>query len=75
MPITLKCFATLTDHQPPGDGAVEITEGETVGDIVDRLGIPREIVALVFVNNLRCTLDAEVHDGDMVGLFPMVGGG
>jgi sulfur-carrier protein len=75
MPITLKCFATLSSYQPPDGGLMDISNGETVGDIVDRLGIPKETVALIFINSRHCKFDTAVNDGDMVGLFPLIGGG
>jgi molybdopterin converting factor small subunit len=77
MNITMKCFATLAD----GDSCDwrdstqhEISEGETVEHLVQRLNLPREEVHIVFVNGKRGGLDTVLHDGDRLGLAPATGG-
>ncbi|EHJ46994.1 thiamine S protein [Solidesulfovibrio carbinoliphilus subsp. oakridgensis] len=75
MPIELNCFATLAPLTPPNSGAFPITAGETVASLVDRLGIPRDEVKIVFVNGVTSDLARPLADGDRVGIFPPVGGG
>jgi len=75
MHVTIKCFATLSRFTPPDAEAFAITPGETVADLVKRLGIPPAELKLVFINGAHVELDAPLADGDRVGLFPAVGGG
>lgn len=75
MHITLKCFATLSRFSPPDAESYPAAEGETVADIVARLGIPAEELKLVFVNGTHAPLSTPLSEGDRVGLFPAVGGG
>ncbi|MDP2846586.1 MAG: MoaD/ThiS family protein [Humidesulfovibrio sp.] len=75
MNITLKCFATLSRFTPPDADAYPIAEGDTVANVVDRLGIPLDELKLVFVNGNHSELTVTLADADRVGLFPAVGGG
>lgn len=51
---------------------VPVEEGETIGDLVDRLGIPRdELGSNIFLNGTLSALSRKVHDGDRLGLFPI----
>jgi sulfur carrier protein ThiS len=75
MPIDLKCYATLAPLMPDNAGAFPLLPGETVLDLVTRLGIDPEEVKIVFVNGLTVDLDRVLADGDRVGIFPPVGGG
>ena len=55
------------------DSIVEIPwrEGDTVGAIVGRIGIPlEELGANLFRNGRYVTLDSPLADGDRLGLFP-----
>jgi len=49
--------------------------GESVRDLLARLGIPPKEVKIVMLNGLAAPLDAPVKDGDRVAFFPPVGGG
>lgn len=54
---------------------VEIQPGETVGQLLDRLTIPRNQTRILFVNHRHATWDQPLADGDQVGVFPAIGGG
>jgi len=50
---------------------VEYKEGETVRDLVKRLGIDPEDTGTLFVNHKWATLDTPIpHDGSRVAIFP-----
>ncbi|MBS3756898.1 MAG: MoaD/ThiS family protein [Desulfobacterales bacterium] len=77
MKVHLKCFATLAE----GDVCDfrdsvqnEIIEGETVNALVERLGLPKKDVKIIFVNNKVAAFDTVLKDGDQVALSPPVGG-
>jgi len=74
MKIELKTFATLQEVYPP-QPELEIITGETLGSVMDRLGIPRKKVTIIFINNVHGDFDSPLKDGDTVGLFPPIGGG
>lgn len=74
MAISVRCFATLAPHAPPGE-AVAFRDGLTVGALLDELGIAREDARTVFVNGRWARPDTVLADGDRVGIFPAVAGG
>ncbi|HAS87967.1 MAG TPA: molybdopterin synthase sulfur carrier subunit [Desulfovibrio sp.] len=75
MKITLLCYATFAVKSPENSDAYPISEGETVTDVLERVGIPIEEVKIVFINGVSSEFDVELKDGDRVGVFPAVGGG
>lgn len=79
MKIEVQLFASLGRYAPEGAGtaplAVTLDEGATVGTLLDRLGVPSEVVKLAFVNGVHATAETALEDGDRVGVFPPVAGG
>ena len=47
----------------------------TVQDIMDRLSIDRKEVNILLINGFHQKPETELKDGDIVSLFPAVGGG
>lgn len=47
----------------------------TVQDIMNRLSIDRKEVNILLINGFHQKPETEVKDGDIVSLFPAVGGG
>ena len=74
MRVRVKCFATLSSHNPP-EGLLELAQGTTIQGMLPTLGLGDSDIKLVFVNSKNCALDTVLADGDQVGLFPAVGGG
>lgn len=79
MRVTVKLFATLVRFK---DGSrtgkpfeMELPEGSTVQDLIDVLKIPAEETHIVFINNIIEEAHTKLKDGDVVGMFPPVGGG
>ena len=73
--IQLKLFATLSEHLPPEGETIEIVSGSTVGELIDRLAIPRKKAKLVFIDGRKGNLETVLTGGERVGVFPPVGGG
>jgi len=72
--IEVRFFATLRD----GRGKItEIpaAEASTAGDILRRFDIPAEEVAILLINGFHSKPGDPVKDGDIISLFPPVGGG
>ncbi|WP_320170104.1 MoaD/ThiS family protein [Maridesulfovibrio sp.] len=75
MNITLLCYATFSEKAPENSENYPINDGETVSDVLERVGIPIEEVKIVFINGVSSAFDKVLADGDRVGVFPAVGGG
>jgi len=73
--IVVKCFASLASSQPADPDAFPIAAGETVAEVMARLGIPEGGAALIFVNNVHRKPETVLKGGDSVGFFPPIGGG
>ena len=72
--IEVRLFATLRS----GRGKItEVPAGEvsTAGDILRRFEIPAEEVAILLINGFHSKPEDPVKDGDVISLFPPVGGG
>ena len=72
--IEVRLFATLRQ----GRGKVQMLEPEQftcAGDIIRHLEIPVEEVAILLINGFHQKPETPVKDGDIVALFPPVGGG
>jgi sulfur carrier protein ThiS len=54
---------------------MEVPDGTTVADLVDRLKLPRQEVKVFFVNGRSRPIDWPLEAGDDVGIFPLVAGG
>lgn len=66
---------TLAGYLPKNDEFLEIHENTTVEKLIRELGIPDELVKLIFINGKRQDISYRLKQGDRVGLFPPVGGG
>ena len=73
--IDLKLFATLHKFTPQASDAHVVEAGTSVRTLVQQLGIPELKAKLIFINNIKVTLDSVLKDGDRLGIFPPVGGG
>ena len=70
---------TLRDMVPgydPHAGLdLELASGTTAGQLAESIGIPVKEIKIVMINGRSSSLDAALHEGDRVALFPPVGGG
>ena len=72
--IEVRVFATLRQ----GRDKVALLEPQGIacaGDILKKLNIPQEEVSILLINGFHQKPEASVKDGDIVALFPPVGGG
>ena len=72
--IEIRFFATLRE----GRGKIAqigADEASTAADILRRFAIPAEEVAILLINGFHSKPEDVVKDGDVISLFPPVGGG
>lgn len=72
--IEVRVFATLRQ----GREKVTMLPPEGIacaGDILERLNIPAGEVSILLINGFHQKPETTVKDGDIVALFPPVGGG
>ena len=74
MNVVVRLFATLrTGRGKQLD--MEMNDGATVLDILERLDIKQEDVTILLINGRDGTFNAKLSEGDTVSMFPPVGGG
>lgn len=72
--IEVRLFATFREGREK-TSLLDATDFKNAGEIIDYLRIPRAEVAILLINGRYSPSDAPVNDGDVVALFPPVGGG
>jgi len=80
MQITVRLLASYRQYLPPGHNAKadythEITPGARVSDILAELPIPLDKACTFFVNGRHAGRDQVLQPGDVLAIFPAVGGG
>jgi sulfur carrier protein ThiS len=82
--ITFKLFATLQDYLPPEAKksnalALEIVEGTTVAELVERFKLPPKLVHLVLIDGSFVPpaerLGRVLQEGETLAIWPPVAGG
>ncbi|MCG3224664.1 MAG: MoaD/ThiS family protein [Candidatus Heimdallarchaeota archaeon] len=79
MKINLKLYATLRKYLPNteiGEAVIiEVKQGSTIKDIIDKFTIKEELAKIIFVNGIHETLDYILQENDLLVIFPPIGGG
>ncbi len=79
MRVTVKLFATLTRFRSGTKAGkafeVDLPDNANVSDLIDHLKIPIEETHVVFINSILHEPASPLKAGDVVGIFPPVGGG
>lgn len=77
--VEVRLFNVLRKYRPPeakDDAfAVKLPHGATLEDLLTALNLPRSEVHLTLVNGLHREVTHGLAGGDVVSLFPFVGGG
>lgn len=74
MKITVKLFANLRDNREK-EQLMDLVKEMTPRDVIEKIGIPFEDVAIIMINGRRKEPDTVLLENDTVALFPPVGGG
>ncbi|MBT8419399.1 MAG: MoaD/ThiS family protein [Gammaproteobacteria bacterium] len=83
MRIKLKLFASLGQYLPPGAkqniAELDISEGMTIAAVLGKVGVPRELVKLVFIDGIhQFPQDIDnraLESGETLAVWPPVAGG
>lgn len=79
MRIEVNLFASLRRYLPEqAEGnsfSMQLEQGATVGQVLEKLNIPGEMPKIIFINGLIVKSEAILKDGDRAGIFPPVAGG
>jgi molybdopterin converting factor small subunit len=79
MKITVRLFAMLRDHLPPGsegcEAKVEVGEGASVKTVIGLLKIPSDTRLIIFINSVHADETTVLHNGDLIAMFPPLAGG
>ena len=74
MNVRVKLFAVLRENRFR-DREMEFAPGSSLGDALDHIGIQPEEVSLPLINGRYSSLADELQEGDVLSIFPAVGGG
>lgn len=79
MKIQVQLFATLSRYLPDTFGThsamVDIPDGSTIRDVLDWLGIPKEVPAITLLNGRDAGCEEALKEGDTLTMFPPLAGG
>jgi sulfur-carrier protein len=79
MKVDILLYATFADLLPDARSgrptAMELDDGTTITDVLNRLGIPLTAAKIIFVNGRHAQADHILHDGDRLAVFPPIAGG
>jgi molybdopterin converting factor small subunit len=74
MLVTVKLFATFRTDRFVAEER-DVAPGTRVRQIVDDLGIEVAEVGVTMANGRHVELDDELRPGDILAIFPVIGGG
>ncbi|HYB22074.1 MAG TPA: MoaD/ThiS family protein [Thermodesulfobacteriota bacterium] len=79
MKLEVKLFANFREFLPPGAEKytcwLELEEGTSIGQVLQKLKIPDDIPMIALVNGLHRTFEDLLEPGDVLSIFPPVAGG
>ena len=76
MTVTVKLIATFAKYLENTDnGRVTLSEGATVRDLAEKLGLPIKYVRIIAVNGTQGDLGTLLSESDEVFIFPPALGG
>ena len=74
MQVTLKLFATFRNGRFKVEER-ELPAGTRCRQVVADLGLSDDEIGIIMINGRHGMLDQEILPGDVLSLFPLVGGG
>jgi molybdopterin synthase sulfur carrier subunit len=74
MVVEVKLFATFRENRFK-EKEMEVGEGASPADILAELNIPTELVGILLANGRNASFEQKLAAGDVVAIFPAIGGG
>ena len=74
MQITVKLFASFRKDRFIA-ASREVEGNACVADVINMLQIPAGEIGTIMLNNRHTVPGQQLHEGDRLALFPLVGGG
>ena len=74
MQLTVKLFASFQEGRFKKEER-EYPEQTVIASILEELAIPQEEVGILLVNSVHAKPEKVLADGDVLAIFPLVGGG
>ena len=77
MEITIKLDSILKTYSKSPDGKVKLTveEGTTVGQALEKIAIINGVTGVIILNSKIVHEDRVLNNGDIVEVYPVMGGG
>ena len=79
MNLEINLFAYFREFLPRQSGKescfLEMPEGATIGQVIEKLKIPRSMPIITLVNGIQRESGDILHPGDVLSVFPPVAGG
>ena len=76
MTITIIAYTELKEYLGrDGTASLDVLPGTTLGEVIDRLGLPGELIMSVVCDQKLEGLDSAVKEGCVYRVLPMLGGG
>lgn len=72
--VEVRLFATFRQGRDKTQ-VMEVKDGSTIGDVLKTLNIDEKEVAIMLLNGKDGPSDRQLKDGDVISLFPPIGGG
>ncbi len=79
MRVVVKLFANFREYLPAGSEkyscTLDLEEGTTIGQVLERLKIPASMPLIPLVNGIHGKTEDPLQPGDVLSVFPPVAGG
>ncbi len=75
--VTVTLHGTLQHSLPSGENtaAIDLQAPVTAAELLKGLGLPVDVVSMLYLNGVKVLMDAQVKPGDLVEVFPLLCGG
>ena len=77
--VEVRLYASLRKYHPNRGSSealiIELDDKANLANLVDKLKIPKEEIAITMVNGRQEEKSYLLQEGDRIGLFPLIGGG
>jgi molybdopterin converting factor small subunit len=74
MKVTVKLFAYFRDNRFVAE-VKEYPQATKVIDVVKDLNIDSEEIGITMINSRHCKFETVLSEGDILAIFPVIGGG